>query len=553
MSALARLGQLLGRTAAALSPARAIDGAIALFAPRTGVQRALARRTLGVLGRYEAAKPGKQRKLTRDNSTGEVQVARDAATCRAMARHFERNHDVVKGALDVLVRNVVGPDGISIEPQPRLANDDISDDFARALLNAFRDWSRRPEVTHTMDWAEAQHLAARSWLRDGEVFAQLVEGTAARLDHGTLVPLSIELLEADMCPLDYSRDAPWIEAGIERNEWGRPLAFHLYRQHPGGVRSLSTVTDLKRVPANRMLHLAVRDRLSGLRGISQFASAITRFEDIKDYEESERIAARISAAIAAYVHRDKEMDYTAPSPPPGQEGRKREIALAAGSVFDELLPGEELKLLNPSRPNPGLDPFVKSQLHRAARGSGLTYSGLSGNYDGTYSAQRQELIEGWIGYRMLTRVFVSRFVRPIWEHFVDMAIASGQVKVPAGVRLETVRQAAFRGPAMPWIDPSKEAQALRLMVRSGFTSAQAVIAERGGLLQDTYEQLARERRLADELGLTLESDARTRGSVPGTANPDGDPAPDGDDQAAGAGARRGLNGAGGALNGTGVH
>jgi lambda family phage portal protein len=550
---VSRLTAALGRVASALSPGRVIDGAIAMIAPRTAVSRALARRALGVLGRYEAAKPGKQRKLTRDNSTGEVQVARDAATCRAMARHFERNHDVVKGALDVLVRNVVGPDGISIEPQPRTADDDISDDFARTLLNAYRDWSRRPEVTHTLDWAECQQMAARSWLRDGEMFAQLVEGTSARLDHGTQVPLSLELLEADLCPLDYNADAPWVEAGIERNDWGRPLAFYFHRQHPGGIRALSTYTDLKRVPANRMLHLAVRDRLSGLRGISQFASAITRFEDIKDYEESERIAARISAAIAAYVHRDKDMDWSAPTPPPGQEDRKREIALASGSVFDELLPGEDLKLLNPSRPNPGLDPFVKSQLHRAARGSGLTYSGLSGNYDGTYSAQRQELIEGWIGYRMLTRVFVARFVRPVWEHFVDMAIASRQITVPAGVRPETIKQAAFRGPAMPWIDPAKEAQALRLMVRSGFTSAQSVIAERGGLLQDTYEQLARERRLADELGLTLESDARTRGSVPGTANPDGDPEAAGGDSEGGAAARRGLNGAGGAINGTGVH
>jgi lambda family phage portal protein len=481
-----------------------IDRAISVFSPVAGLRRVQARRALEVAARYEAAKPGKTRKLTRDNSTGEVQVARDAATCRAMARHFERNHDVVKGGLDVLVRNVVGPTGISIEPQPRTADDDISDDLSRALLNAFRDWSARPEVTHTMDWVQCQQLAARSWLRDGEAFAQVVEGLVPSLDHGTVVPLSIELLEADMCPLDYARDTPWIEAGIERNEWGRPLAFYLWKQHPGGGRPILTDTAVKRVSADRILHLAVRDRLTGLRGISQLASAITRLEDIKDYEESERVAARIAAAIAAYVKRDKDMDWT----PPGYDpNAKRSIRLNAGSVFDELLPGEELALLDSKRPNPGLDPFVKAQMRRASAGMGTTYSSLSRDYNGTYSAQRQELVEGWSGYQMLTSVFVSRFVRPIWERFVTLAIATRQVKVPAGVRPETVAQAEFRGPVMPWIDPNKEAMALRLMVRSGFRSAQQVIAERGGRMQDTYEQLARERRLAAELGLRLECDA----------------------------------------------
>ena len=33
-------------------------------------------------------------------------------------------------------------------------------------------------------------------------------------------------------------------------------------------------------------------------------------------------------------------------------------------------------------------------------------------------------------------------------------------------------------------------------------------------MQDVYEEIAREQRLADELGLTLESDARTPASAP---------------------------------------
>jgi lambda family phage portal protein len=163
-----------------------------------------------------------------------------------------------------------------------------------------------------------------------------------------------------------------------------------------------------------------------------------------------------------------------------------------------------------------------SQLRAAARACTLTYSAFAGDYDGTYSAQRQELVEGYDGYRMLTGIFVSRFVRPIWERFIDMAIASGALVVPAHIRPETIKQAEFRGPKMPWIDPKKEADALVTMTRAGMQSLQQVIADRGGRFQDTFEQLARERRLADELGLVLDSDARTDRPepAPDTSNPD---------------------------------
>jgi lambda family phage portal protein len=207
-------------------------------------------------------------------------------------------------------------------------------------------------------------------------------------------------------------------------------------------------------------------------------------------------------------------------PPPATEDKPRDFFLEAGAVFSDTLPGEEIAMVDAKRPNTALDKFRMSQLRAAARSCSLTYSAFSGDYDGTYSAQRQELVEGYDGYRMLTGVFVSRFVRPVWERFIDMAIASGQLVVPAHIRPETIKQAEFRGPAMPWIDPKKEADALVIMTRAGIRSMQQVIAERGGRLQDTYEQIARERRLADELGLVFDSDARTDRATANELDPD---------------------------------
>lgn len=480
------------------------DRIVAAFSPRRAWTRMQFREALA---RYEAGTLGKTRRGGRDNSDGETQVKRDAVTVRAVAREMERNHDLFRGALHALARNVVGADGISIEPQPRNHNDDIDDDVARQLTNLHREWAKRPEVTKTMDWAAAQNLACRSWLRDGDQFTQLVEGNVPGYRHASRVPLALELLEADVCPNDYQRDTPNIDAGIERNAWGEPLAFWIHKLHPGNGRGFAALSDtaLKRVPADRMLHLAIRDRLSGLRGISQFSASMVRLDETKEYEDSERIAARVAANIAGYVKRHQDMAW---SPPPDADpSAKREFLLSAGAIFDKLLPGEELELLNPNRPNTGLEAFRQAQLRAAAAGTGLSYSTFARDYNGTYSAQRQELVETWEGYRTLTRVFIALFVQPIWERFVALAVASGQLRVPAHMRAETLAQAEFRGPRMPWINPVHEVNASRLLVRAGFGSAQSVIAERGGRMQDVYEQLARERRLAAELKLVLESDA----------------------------------------------
>lgn len=503
-----------------------IDAGLGAVDPVRATERKRARR---VLASYDVAKPSRTRRVTRDNSTAERHIKRDGATLRAMARSLERNHDLARGVLNVMVRNIVGPHGIGIEPTPRNMEDEIDQELAKDLLNLWRDFERRPEVTHTMGWAQAQQLACRSWLRDGEVLGQFVEGTRPDLDHGTRVPFSIELMEADMLPMNYERSTPNIQAGIERNAWNRPLAYWLHRNHPGGASASLTDTDLKRVVADRILHLAMRDRISTLRGVSIFASVLARLDDVKEYEDSERIAARIAGNVALWVRRGTGDAYNPPGVDPETglplDSAERELSLQSGAILDDLNPGESLELLDPTRPNPNLATFRDGQLRGAAAGLDVSYSSLARDYNGTYSAQRQELVEQDSAYALMSGVFTAGFVQPIWERHVKMAIASGLLKVPKHIRPETIAQAMFHRPAMPWIDPVKEATANRMLVRSGFTSATKVISQRGGRMVDVYEEKAREERLAEKLGLTLESDAGNTASLGSTANPDGS-APD---------------------------
>lgn len=481
-----------------------IDRMVAAVSPASGVKRLQARQ---VLAHYDAAKPSVQRKARKDNSSADTLVAKGAVPLRNNMRYLDRNHDLVNGALSIMVNNIVGPAGITPEPQPQNLDGSINTEYAQALTEAYEDFARRPEVTWTHDMSQVQRLICRSWLRDGEAFAQRLIGPVAQLDHGTRVPYSQELMEADMVPMDYD-NGDRIRQGIERNAWGRVTTYWVLKHKPGDMLTLRGGDDVKPIPAARMLHIALRDRIGQLRGVTKFASVITRMEDLKDFEESERIAAKLAARLCAYVKRNApvETGYEAPT---DQEGNpiNRLIEMSPGTIIDTLVAGEEIGLIDTKRPNPNLIHWRDGQLRAFAAGIGASYSSVSRNYNGSYSAQRQELVEQWVNYAAMTDLFTELYMRPTWSDFVLAADLSGVVRTPAGIKPGTADSCLFVAPSMPWIDPLKEISAWVMAVQAGFASEYEVMRKRGVSPDELLRQVKAWRTKTAAAGLVFSSDA----------------------------------------------
>jgi lambda family phage portal protein len=484
-----------------------LDRVIATVDPRRAVRRLNAR---AALASYEAAQPSRLRKFRRDQSGPNALAEKGAVALRTQVRYLERNHDVTKGALDVLVNNTVGPNGIGLEFQPRRLDGSIHDQYARALAEAWEEWQRRPEVTLRRDWQNVQRVVARTKFRDGEAFAQRLSGPVAMLDHATRVPYSLELMEPDLVPFEYSDLGLGIQNGCERNEWGRVRAWHVYKRHPGETGSqLPTAGDLKRIPVERMVQVADLGRIGQLRGITPFASVVNRIEDIKDYEESERIAAKIAARMGPYIKKIAASDegYTGPAVDADGNPIPRSLSWDVGQIYDQLTTGEEIGMIETNRPNPNLITFRNGQLRAFAAGIAASYSSVSRNYDGTYSAQRQELVETWVHYAVHTDDFIGQFARVVAEDFVTAAHLSSVVPRPRDLKPGTELDILYLAPSMPWIDPAKEAMAWLTLVQAGFASEVEVIRKRGQSPESLLEQVALWRTKCEDKGLTFNSNA----------------------------------------------
>ncbi|WP_162948651.1 phage portal protein, partial [Pseudomonas aeruginosa] len=85
---------------------------------------------------------------------------------------------------------------------------------------------------------------------------------------------------------------------------------------------------------------------------------------------------------------------------------ERELTIQPGIIYDDLKPGEEIGMVKSDRPNPNLETFRNGQLRAVAAGSRLSFSSTARNYNGTYSAQRQKLVESTDGYLILQDWFI---------------------------------------------------------------------------------------------------------------------------------------------------
>lgn len=504
-----------------------IDSIVEAFSPQTALVRRAAREALA----YEASKKSRTHQAKRQTRAAAVSIEQDARSLREQARALDEDHDIVIGLLDKLEERIVGPRGIQIEPQPRDMQGVILSDLAADIRRRFAAWSLAPEVTGQYTRPQMERLICRSWLRDGEVFGKRIRGTVPGMQYPTGTQFAIECLEADFIPLDYSDEGAGIRQGVRLNAWGKPTTYYTYDSHPGD--SVGWRFRMRQQDAADIYHLALRRRLHQIRGVSILHGVITRLSDLKSVEEAERVAARISASLAFYIRRGDPSLYRGDA-----GGPQRMIDIAPGMTFDDLRPGEDVGVIQSNRPNTGLNIWREGQLRSVAAGARSSYSSIARDYKGSYSSQRQELVEGAAAFDALQDEFVSAWARPVYRDWLEMETlrTDDPLILPPDLDLRTLFDAQYMGPVMPWIDPSKESDAWKTRIRGGAASVTQWIRA-GGENPDEVRALRQsELDFYNAVGIVTDTDpANDKGAASEpTQPPPSDPSTD--DAASGNGA-----------------
>ncbi|MGV0085946.1 phage portal protein [Rahnella aceris] len=474
-----------------------IDDAIGLFSPGWKASRLRSRVAINA---YEAALPTRAHRAKRENRNANQLTQFAGRSIREQARWLDNNHDLVIGLLDKLEERIVGARGIVVDPQPILKTGLVADELSKQIRAAWAEWSVSPDVTGQFTRPVLERLMARTWLRDGEVFGQMVRGSAPGLTPTANIPFWVEALEPDYIPLEMNDTGKGICQGIYLNNWGCPTKYVVYKNL---VTSGVALGNTKEIAADGMMHLKFMRRLHQVRGNSLLSGILIRLSALKEYEDAELTAARIAAALGMYVKKGDGQSYDDAG---GKDKDPRELNIEPGMVFDELEPGEEIGMIKSDRPNPNLETFRNGQLRAVAAGSRSSFSSISRNYNGTYSSQRQELVESFEGYGILQDAFIAAVTRPMYRSWLQMAITAGVIDVPPDVDMSTLFNAVYSGPVMPWIDPMKEANSWRVLLRGGAATEGDWVRARGANPGDVKRRRKAEVDENKTLGLVFDTD-----------------------------------------------
>lgn len=443
------------------------------------------------------------------NQAADELLRRDGRLITARARDLERNSGHVSGALDKICNNVLGDSGIRPQAQLKDLGGRLDRERNKAVEEQFRRWAEDPRV----DFYGKQELALRhSWI-DGEVLLHLHESPA--LYRAGLVPLGLEVLEADH--LDNSVNGVLANGnkavrGVEFDAEGHPVAYHLFTEHPGAsatnMRSFS-LGKSQRVDASRILHPFWRKRASQTRGVSWLASVIMEMHDFDEYQDSERIAARLTSAFGFFIETaypetlggmfpGQALPGHACASPSALDGAKLPAHIDPGRV-QTLPPGTKIHAEGFERPGSNYASYTDVSLQGASCGLGMSYEAYSNNYSkATYSSARSAALEERRGYKRQQAYLVKHLCRPVWRRWgqlLALTDLAAPLALPAGGDIPV----SWQTPGWAWVDPQKDANASKIRLALGVTSRRRIAADTGDDLDEIMDEVREEQELYGDL------------------------------------------------------
>lgn len=341
-------------------------------------------------------------------------------------------------------------------------------------------------------------------------------------------PIAWQLLEAEQ--LDDSQDRPEgpkqtrIERGIEYNRYGEPIAYWLYDAHPYHDLAVGLNARSRRIPANRVIHLALTTRASQDFGISMANILMQPAKDEDWLTGHELTSAAIAAGLTIAIKEAEEADGSysfdtdaaAVSPPAGYEGDTTaglptvaEVGLGAGTIA-RLAADESIDVIETkNRPNLDVAAFSNFLLNRMSMAAGVSFHRFTGNPSGaSFATLRAMINDDRAMSGPITNAVGQKIARRPRESHDGLVAALGWFEsvdaITYGSRVADYQDWDILGPPLRHLNPTEDVTAARMRIASGMST----LRRECGLLNIPYRrvlrQLAVERDLARALQLSLD-------------------------------------------------
>lgn len=477
--------------------------------------------------RFYAGAQGGRLMFKATSTSADTELHGSLRALRDRSRALCRDVVYAKRAKQVVVNNVIGS-GVGMQAQVMNNRKRLLTEINEAIESAWRDWSRA-DTCHAggvLHFCDLERAGMSEVFVAGEAFIRLHRRTFG----DSRIPLALELIEAERIADEYDVPQPiangnMVRLGVEVDGYGRPVAYWIKNYHPQELRTkiAPKAQTIERVPAEDIIHLKLTDRWPQTRGEPMLHAAITRLNQLGEFEEAAVIAARIGASkVGFFENPDGDLNALAD----GEENGTPSMTVEAGE-FTQLPPGYKFSSWDPNYPNDTFDPFTRAALRGIAAGVGVSYEALSRDYSqSNYSSSRLALLDDRDTWRAMQSWWIRAFRERLHREWMQAAVLAGQIigiDVSAYAmnrsRFEAVK---FKPRGWSWVDPTKEVAAYKEAELAGYITKTDVIAATGGGMdiEDVIATRRRELDMLDEAGLVTDTTTPEPAPTPTTQQPD---------------------------------
>lgn len=420
------------------------------------------------------------------------------------SRDLYANNDYSRRFIELLISNVVGPQGIVMQStamNPSGLPDKLGND---AVENAFKKWGRRKncDVTGTLGWKSAQSMFIRTVAVDGECFLRLVQnGQDFRIQF-------IDSMLVDPMLEDENRgNGNKISQGIEFDSWGKPVAYFVNSVVDDGYSFGGK--HYTRIPAEKMIHGFIPERIGQKRGIPWMATAMGKLRNLGAYEEAAVIAARVGASKMGFFQSEDGAGFQGETLDDGTM-----ITDAEPGTFHQLQEGVSFETYDPTYPVGEFAQFSKAMLRGVASGLGISYNTLASDLEGVnFSSLRAGVLEDREAFKSLQSFLIEYLCSPVFEEWLPNALLTGKIKVGEGAiplsRVEKFENPHWNARRWSWVDPAKDIVLAKEAIRLGLRSRSAIIRELGADPEEVWHEIATEREVMADIGVPIDNATQT--------------------------------------------
>lgn len=447
----------------------------------------------------------------------------------ARIRHLARNSASLAAGLQRKVDLLVGS-GWRLQARVDFRRLGITEEDGQKLSAdlemAWADWASDPlnrgDSREMQKWDGQLALAVRDQQVSGEFLAVL----GLKETEGFNFVTRLQLVDPDrLSNPNGGPDSEFQRGGVEYDEHGCPVAYHIQEAHPGDWTMSAKGSRWERYARReawgrpKTIHAFRPDRIDQSRGVSRMVSLVSKalgLDRVKDYELA-NVAVNALVAGVIYSQFDPETMRAVLSDDEEALGKMQDDRLAfykdadlrLGSVrIPQLYLGDKFELNSSPRATSAIDTFCAVYEHELAGGLGMSRAQFKMDFSGhNYAVIRGELVESWRGIEAERNFIASEFVGPARLAVVEDIFDSGMIRLPRNWpefwdAPRAYLQADWIGPGRGWVDPVKEFQAALGRIEAGLSTWEKETADQGGDFDANLAQLKRERDKWKASGLT---------------------------------------------------